>query len=124
MFYDALLLLSIYFIVTLILIPFNQGAAIEPGNAPYNLLLLLISYLYFAWHWTHGGQTLGMLAWKIRLHSPQSDKITWKQATQRYLMGLFSLSCFGLGFLWVILDSEKLAWHDRYSGTFLKIIKQ
>jgi uncharacterized RDD family membrane protein YckC len=29
------------------------------------------------------------------------------------------LLCLGLGFLWVLYDRDKLAWHDRLSGTRL-----
>ena len=61
-FYDSLLLLSLLFPATMILIPFTRVESIGSNNIAYNLYLLLIAYLYFVWHWANGGQTLGMRA--------------------------------------------------------------
>ena len=49
MFYDLLLLASIFFFGTLAIIPFNGGTAIDHGNLPYDFYLLVITYLYFTW---------------------------------------------------------------------------
>ena len=124
MLYDGLLLLAIFFFTTLIIIMFNKGAAVEPGNLLYNLFLLFISYVYFVWHWIHAGQTLGMLAWKIKLTTTEGGTVSLRQATRRYLIAILSLATCGTGFLWTIFDRDRLTWHDRYSGTILKLVKQ
>ena len=37
---------------------------------------------------------------------------------------LVSLSAFMIGFLWALVDSDSLTWHDRISGTFLTPAKK
>ncbi len=57
--YDCLLLFAILFVGTATVLPLNHGEAIAPNNAAYSAYLLGLSFLYFGWFWTHGGQTLG-----------------------------------------------------------------
>ena len=119
MFYDGLCLFSIFFLATLILVVFTNGEAIASNNLIFNLLLFFISYLYFVWHWLNGGRTLGMRAWHIKLINREMGQMSWRNATARFCLALLSLVCFGLGFVWVIFDKEKLTFHDRYSNTRL-----
>ena len=122
-FYDTLLLVSVFFFSTLAIIPFNGGMAISHNNIPYDLFLLFIGYCYFTWQWTHGGQTLGMRAWNIRLMMVDASVVTWQRAGLRYLLALLSLIPLGAGFLWSLIDRDRLAFHDRYSKT-LPVIAQ
>ena len=121
-FYDSILLSAVLFFSTLIILPFTHGQAITSGNIPFNIYVLLISCLYFTWQWQHGGQTLGMLAWKIKLVDTSAQNVSWGKATMRFLLAIISLVCFGAGFIWSIFDHEKLAFHDRYSGTRLILV--
>jgi uncharacterized RDD family membrane protein YckC len=73
--YDLLLLLAVWFMVTLIIVIVNRGAAINPGNVIYSLVLLIMGFGFFGWFWTHGGQTLGMRAWRIRIQSTDGTPI-------------------------------------------------
>ena len=69
-FYDSFLLIAILFIVTAIATALNQGNAIEPDDTFYPLYVFIVfslSYLYFAWFWIHGGQSLGMKTWQIKI---------------------------------------------------------
>ena len=118
-FYDSLLLVSILFFATLIMITFTDGNAISSDNIPYKIYLLSLCYLYFSWQWIHGGQTLGMRAWKIRLQQFNGRGITWKTATMRFISAIFSIMLFGAGFFWSLIDDQKLALHDYCSGSFL-----
>jgi len=120
-FYDLLLLGSIFFFGTLIIMPFNAGQPIEHGNLPYNIYLLVITYLYFTWQWTHGGQTLGMRAWKIRLQRQDGGNVGWRNASLRFLLALLSGLAFGAGFFQALIDPDRLAFHDRYSHTCLYV---
>ena len=120
-FYDSILLSAVLFFSTLIIIPFTHGQAVSSGNQLFNIYIFCISCLYFTWQWTHGGQTLGMLAWKIKLKGIESENIGIKKATIRFLLAIISLIFFGAGFIWSLFDPDKLAFHDRYSGTFLII---
>lgn len=77
-------------------------------------LLLSVFYFYY-WFWTRYGRTLGMQTWRIKLVSMDGKPLTLKQCTIRFLGGWISFLSLGLGFLWVMLNQEKLAWHDRWS---------
>lgn len=118
--YDSLLLAALLMLVSFVYLPL-VGRMLPPGvNRPlYQLLLLTVSYAYFAGFWVRGGQTLGLRTWKLRLVSRDGGPVTWTPATWRFLAAMFSWLCLGLGFLWVIVDPEKLAWHDRLSNTRL-----
>ncbi len=119
-FYDSLLLAALLMLVSFVYIPL-VGRILPPAvSRPfYQLLLLAVSYAYFAGFWVRGGQTLGLRTWKLRLIGRDGGPVTWSRATWRFLAAMFSWLCLGLGFLWVVVDPEKLAWHDRLSNTRL-----
>lgn len=121
-FYDSFLLIAILFIVTAIANALNHGEAIEPSNALYPLYVLtifLLSYLYFAWFWIHGGQSLGMKTWRIQLQSSDKGEINWKTTVIRFISALFSWGFFGAGFIWAFFDKKNRCWHDLASHTVL-----
>ena len=118
--YDAFLLFALFFVATALVLPFTGGEAIAPGNETYLLYLLGVSYLYFSWCWTHGGQTLGMRAWHIRIRGVRGGPVPWRLATARFLAALLSWGACGAGFLWAALDAEHRSWHDRLSHTVLE----
>jgi len=117
LFYDAVLLLGILSVATAALLPFHSGAAFQPGSPAYKAYLLGVVFLFFGWFWTHGGQTLGMRAWKIRLCREDGGAVGWRQASLRFLAASISLALFGLGFLWALRDPGKRCWHDRIAHT-------
>lgn len=121
-FYDSLLLAATLFLATLFLLPFVPGGVVEPGNIPYMLYLLLVAWLYFAWPWTRGGQTLGMRAWGLRLRRRDGRDVSFADATRRFAYACLSWLPCGAGYLWAILDPERLALHDRLSRTVLEIL--
>jgi len=119
--YDALLLFGILFAATLVILPLNRGQAIAPYDALYTIYLLIVCFLYFGWFWTHGGQTLGMRAWGVRLLGQSPSGVSWRECLIRFLAALVSFIPFGLGFLWAGIDREKRTWHDHISGTRLVV---
>ncbi|MDX1512648.1 MAG: RDD family protein [Gammaproteobacteria bacterium] len=119
MFYDSLLLFGVLFAATFILLPFTRGQPIGPNDTLYTLYLLAVSYGYFGWFWTRGGQTLGMRAWRVTLVADPPRVLDWRRCLLRFAAALISWAPAGMGFVWAIFDSEKLTWHDRLSGTRL-----
>jgi len=115
--YDSLLLLAVLFFATAMLLPLNHGAAFTPDQFFYPAYLLLVSFAFYGWFWTHGGQTLGLRAWKIAVLSEDGRPITWRQAALRFVCALLSWGCLGLGFWWILIDQDRKAWHDRLSKT-------
>jgi uncharacterized RDD family membrane protein YckC len=110
--YDMILLFSLLFAVTLFLIlPLTHGNAITGNNIFYQLLLLLLMYIYFTWQWCHGGQTLGMRAWKIRLVGPGGRPVTKKQAGLRCVSAwVFCGQCFHVRKPHGMIASVTRAW--------------
>ena len=119
MVYDGLLSLAVLFAATAALLPFTDGEAVASGPWWYRFYLLGVVYLYFGWFWTHGGQTLGMKAWKFKVQSTQGADLTWGRALTRYLCALLSWAPAGLGHLWIFFDRNGYAWHDHLSKSEL-----
>jgi uncharacterized RDD family membrane protein YckC len=115
--YDAVLLVAVLFVATAALLPFSGGEAIAPHNGLYTIYLGVVSFGYFGWFWTHGGQTLGMRSWHLRLAGNGEKGATWGQAMLRFVSAGLSWLALGAGFLWLLADPERLTWHDRLSGT-------
>lgn len=74
---------------------------------------------FHAWFWNHGGQTLGMKSWRIRVVALDGGDPRWGAAVLRYLWAWVSAAALGLGFIWALFDRDGLTWHDRLSGTRL-----
>lgn len=119
MVYDGLLVVAFWMLATALLLPFTGGEAIRPDNGLYSAYLTLVSFGYFGWFWTHGGQTLGMRAWNLRLTGAGEYGATWRQALTRFVAACISWLAAGLGFLWMLVDVDRRTWHDRLSGTVL-----
>lgn len=117
--YDCCLLFSVLFFATVLALPVAGGEAIAAGSPLYSAYLLLITYFYFVWQWKRGRQTLGMRAWRIYLTTTSGAQPGWKNLSLRFFLAGASLTGFGAGFLWALFDKERLAFHDRFSGTIL-----
>lgn len=122
LFYDSLLLLSVLFIATWLLLFLIPEAVSH--LLIYRTYLLVIWFLYFAWPWLHGGQTLGMAAWGIQLQSYDGRLITWQQALVRFSMAIVSLFALGMGYWWMLVDKQRRTWHDSISKTRLVYLSQ
>jgi uncharacterized RDD family membrane protein YckC len=122
MFYDALLLvLAVLPITTAIFLLFTHEAITPSGSGVveriYQATLLLVIGLFFAVFWTWSGQTVGMLAWRLRVERNDGALLTWRDALLRLAGASVSLAALGLGYFWIWIDRDRLAWHDRWSGT-------
>ena len=73
--------------------------------------------LYYGIPWTRRGQTLGMVAWRLRLERADGSLPCWPDVPKRLAAATLSLLPAGLGWWWMLVDRERLAWHDRLSGT-------
>jgi len=116
--YDALLLLAIMLIYTFMIWLARGGREISPGTLWYQSSLAVLAMLFYAWFWTHGGQTLGMRAWKIRLEGEESGRsVTWRQAIARFWLAWLAALPVAAGFWWSCFDPKRRCWHDRLTRT-------
>jgi len=107
--------MAVWMLVGYIFIAFNDGQAVS--GPLFNSTVFLVTFLFFALFWTRSGQTLGMLAWRLRIESDQGLPINAKQALLRFMGAIFSALVLGIGYWWILLDSDHLAWHDRWSNS-------
>ncbi len=78
-----------------------------------------VTGLYATVSWRRGGQTLGMRPWRLQVVRLDGAAPTRRQLWLRYAVGTLSVAAAGLGLWWALLDRQRLAWHDRASGTRL-----
>ena len=80
-------------------------------------LLVILGGAIFAAFWTLAGQTPGMRFLSIRLITRGSHQITFGRALRRVFGALLSLLPLGLGYLAILRDPSRHAWHDRLTET-------
>jgi uncharacterized RDD family membrane protein YckC len=94
--YDVLLLAGVLFGATAlalgVAVAMVGGEAVKThnpltGNPFFSTYLLLVCFFFYAGFWIHGGQTLGMRAWRLRVQRRDGRGIDWWQALLRFLSG-------------------------------------
>jgi uncharacterized RDD family membrane protein YckC len=119
--YDWLLVIALMMIVSTPVIAI-LGDAISPANLIYQTAMLLVAVAFFAGFWSHGGQTLGMKAWRLRLRRRDGSPVTLGRAGLRFVFAAVALLAAGLGFVWMLWDKDGLTWHDRWSDTTIELL--
>jgi uncharacterized RDD family membrane protein YckC len=127
MLYDVLIVLALGLVMTALFLPFTGGEAITPQDSGalervYQASWLLVIVLFFGIFWTRGGQTVGMLAWRLRVERTDGARLTWRDALVRLVSAWVSFAALGLGYFWIWIDRDRLAWHDRWSGTRVVVL--
>ena len=115
--YDLIVLAALFVCFTLVVLAVRLGAAVPPGSGWFEASLLAIAMAFFCGFWSHGGQTVGMRAWRIRVVRADGGALTALLAAARFGLGLVSLLPGGLGLWWGVFDREKRSWHDRWTST-------
>ena len=114
MLYDALVLLAIWITTVVALVTLIGDAVV---GAWVQSLLFVETYAFLAFFWCRRGQTLGMLAWRLRLRC--DGPFTAGQALRRFVAGLASFATLGLGFFWMWFDRDRKSWPDRFSNSVI-----
>jgi len=153
LFYDLLLVAALLLVLTFALLPLTAGEAILTSTHGligrlYHAMQLLLTFGYFGICWTHGGQTLGMRAWRIRIETVDGRPPSWADVIVRFTIGatLLLLAVIGLWQLrtpgwnladlaalllllpapinlaWVLLDREGRSLQDRAGQ--LRLLRQ
>jgi uncharacterized RDD family membrane protein YckC len=120
--YDAVLLAALLMIFTAGALFFTHGDAVLPDTAGawvylYRAGLVALIVGYYLVNWLRSGQTLGMRAWRLRAVSDSGKPLGFKAAALRAGFGVLAWAPAALGVLWLYLDPEHLAIHDRLSKT-------
>jgi uncharacterized RDD family membrane protein YckC len=108
------------------LLPLIGGSFFRDALAPSLPLLggilcgsLLLALLYGLLCFAVSGATPGMRAARLRLVTFDGKTPSRLQRILRVLGAVVSAGSFFIGFVWAVVDEEKLYWHDHISKTFL-----
>jgi uncharacterized RDD family membrane protein YckC len=83
------------------------------------LLFLLINYGYFVFFFSTTGQTIGKSIMGLRVVTTDGKRMGVKRSFIRTLCYAVSLAPLGLGFLWVLGEDRRRAWHDKIAHTYV-----
>ena len=119
-FYDFLLVFALLMFVSTLFLIGRGGEAVEPYTLPHQITSFAVIYVFLVGFWSRSGSTLGMLAWGLRVETPDGKAPSIRAASIRFAAAILSWIPLGLGFLWQLWDKDQLAWHDRLSGTRLR----
>jgi uncharacterized RDD family membrane protein YckC len=140
--YEGVLLFGVLMVAGLAWSMATQQRHALVGMHGLQAFLFIVLGAYFVWFWTHGGQTLAMKTWHIRLVTADGRPLTHGRALCRFLLAwlwfvpaLGSLSLTGLsgtapasaivlagvvGYAALTrLQPQRQFWHDVLCGTRL-----
>lgn len=122
--YETLVLVALALIAGLLfLLPLSaltgQDATAGASLWAFRLYLFGVFGAYFAWFWTHGGQTLPMRAWRLKLVGADDRPVSASRAGLRYVLAWPSVFAAGLGLCWALVDRDRQFLHDRLARTRL-----
>ncbi|MCU7959140.1 MAG: RDD family protein [gamma proteobacterium symbiont of Bathyaustriella thionipta] len=140
LFYDALMILAVLLVAAaLVVLPAGLafGYEIPVGHPLYQLYLISVWAVFFCWFWVHGGQTVGMRAWRILAIRNNGQPLRWQDALLRLFAALllplilisihlypFALALVLLNYLWPLLDRKNRSLHEILSQTRLIMLQK
>jgi uncharacterized RDD family membrane protein YckC len=84
--YEGVLLFGVLMIAGLLYGLVTQQRHALVGQHGLQLFLFLVLGLYFTWFWSHGGQTVAMKTWHVRLLGRDGQPVGTARAWLRYLL--------------------------------------
>jgi uncharacterized RDD family membrane protein YckC len=117
--YDVLMVAALVLVATFPFLAIFGDSTSGWRRHVLQLWVIAVAGAYFTWFWTHGGQTLPMKTWKLKLLRSDGSGVSLWRALHRYLLAVLGLLALGLGFLWALVDRDRQFLHDRLAGTAL-----
>ena len=118
--YDSLLIGALLLVYTVVIVLARGGAVTRDAGIwwyAYCAGEIVVIGAYYVINWVRSGQTLGMRAWRLRAVDASGKPLALAPAALRFLCGFLAWAPAALGVLWLYLDGEHLALHDRLSRT-------
>jgi uncharacterized RDD family membrane protein YckC len=116
MVYDAMIVLALWLLTLFVGVAVHNDAVSGPL---VQTILFLELFAFFTYFWVWRGQTIGMLAWGLRVETESGVPMRLSQALLRFVGALLAFACVGVGYLWVFVDPDRRAWPDMLSKTFI-----
>lgn len=89
------------------------------GRVVMFIMSTVFVMFYFAFSWSLVGFTAGQFLAGVRVVRKNGELMGFWRALARILLFNLSAIVFFLGFLWVIVDRNRQAWHDKIVGTYV-----
>ncbi|WP_018693411.1 RDD family protein [Algicola sagamiensis] len=97
----------------------DVGAYLTQARWHKAVLFLAVCY-FFIWFWTHGGQTIGMRAWRLRVQNEDGTLISAAQGITRLVFAFG-----GLGNVILIVNrKQKKSVQDYLSHSEMIVLKK
>ncbi len=148
MVYDSLLMFALLIVIGATTLPFTNWLGVSRDNILFKIYMFGAIYVYLGWFWTHGGQTLGMRAWKIRLLQHNGSPVVWHLALFYYLVSLpmwgfliFTIATnanmipkpaflihtphwvlYTFALIWFVVDHLPNNWREKVSGLRMVVV--
>lgn len=96
--YEGVLLFGVVMIAGYLFSTLTQQRHALTGRHELQAFLFVVLAIYFVWFWSHGGQTVAMRAWYIRVVDTAGQPISQARGLARYLL---SYLWFAPALLWL-----------------------
>lgn len=117
MLYEILVFGAVLFVAAFIFTVLRNPQA--PGAMPFfRAYLLLVALGFFTWFWSHGGQTVAMKAWRIRIERRDGKPLRFPQSALRFFLAWLG----PLSIIWALFDRDRQFLHDRLAGTRIVMV--
>ena len=140
--YEGILLFGVLMVAGYLYSSLTQQRHALQGKAGLQAFLFVVLAIYFTWLWSHGGQTVAMKAWHLRLVRADGQPVSQARALLRYLASwlwfvpawatahfaglhgggaMAGLMLAGVGAYAALtrLRPDRQFWHDAVCGTRL-----
>lgn len=81
------------------------------------IMMVVTAAAFYTGFWHRTGQTLGMIAWRIRALGTDNRPIPIRRGLIRFCLAWPAFWLFGLGYLWKYVDPQGDTIHERLSGS-------
>jgi uncharacterized RDD family membrane protein YckC len=115
--YDLLLVTALVLVATFPFLAFFGDSTHGWRRHVLQVYVLVVAGAYFVGFWSHGGQTLAMKTWRIRVVRFDGLPVTRGRAVHRFVLAILGLLAVGAGFIWALFDRDRQFLHDRLAGT-------
>jgi len=118
--YDLFLLLGVWFAVGSFAVWINGGIIEAKWIGPF--LVLVSTWIFYGYFWTHGGKTLGMAVWKFEIYSIDKNKINFQKVSIRFFSNVITVLLGGTPLILMYFSKNNLSLSDYLSKTSYKKI--
>lgn len=120
--YEFLILVAIWMLFTWLYVSLFGDATVGSKRLWLQLLLWVITGVYFVMCWVKTGQTLAMQAWKMKIVAHDGGLLNLRQATLRYVLASVLTLLFGISLLYMFVNRQRQFLHDRILGSRYEIL--